>query len=105
MKGIRGDLVTAIKTGNVILGSKSVISALLTENPRMVLISGNCAKDVKERIVYYSKLAGVPCHTAKEDGMEVASVCGKPFPVSALAVMDEGESSLLLKFQTDVKES
>lgn len=99
MKDIRGDLGTVLKTGKISIGSESVVSALLTGNPKLVLISGNCSNDLKERAVYYSQLAKIPSHITKETSTELGSICGKPFPVSIVAVMDEGESSILPKFE------
>jgi large subunit ribosomal protein L30e len=101
MKDIRSDLGMVIKTGKVDLGENKVLSALLTGSPKLVLISGNCPNELKERVVYYSMLSATPCHTAEENSIEVGSVCGKPFPVSVLAVMDEGESNILGKFKKD----
>lgn len=99
MKDVRSDLGTVLKTGRVELGTKKVLSILLTGNPKLVLVSGNCPKEIKERVTYYARLANVPSSVVSESSIELGSVCGKPFPVSALAVMDVGDSDILSKFK------
>lgn len=101
MKDIKKDIRSVIKTGRICIGSKSVISSLLTGNPKLILISSNCPSDIRERIIYYSKLSNIHYHIAKEGGLELGSVCGKPFPVSALGVIDEGESNILMEFKKE----
>lgn len=94
-----------IKTGKVDVGENAVLSALLTSSPKLILISGNCPTKLKERVIYYSMLSATPFHIAEENSIELGSVCGKPFPVSVLAVMDEGESNILSKIRKDDKKA
>jgi large subunit ribosomal protein L30e len=100
MKDIRSDLGSVIKTGKIEVGSKNVLSGLLMENPKLVIISGNCPNDVKERVVYYSRLSKTPYHITEENSVELGSICGKPFPVCALSVKDAGESDIVSKYKT-----
>lgn len=101
MKDVRSDLGTILKTGKVSTGTKNVLSALLTGNPKLVFISGNCPNDVKERVVYYSRLSNTPYHITEESSVELGSICGKPFPVCALSVMDAGESDIISKYKAE----
>ena len=105
MKDIKGDMGTVLKTGKISAGSKNVISALLTANPKLVLISGNCPNDLKEQVVYYSMLSSVPYSVTDETSMELGSVCAKPFPASVVAVMDAGESDILSKLKKDTEKT
>ena len=95
IKDLRTKLGNVIKTGKVILGSKSTTTALLTANPKMIILSRNCPEKEREQITYYSKLANVPLETAEENSMELGSICSKPFPVSAIGILDEGDSGIL----------
>ena len=88
-------LNVAINTGNVAIGSNKTIKSLLYENPKLTLLSSNCPKQKKETITYYSKIADIPCITLKENSIEVGSSCGRPHPISAVSIIDEGESNIL----------
>jgi len=98
MEDLEESIDSAIKTGRVILGSKSVINALLISNVKLVILSSNCPQDTKERIIYYSKLSGTPYKIINNNSLELGSICGKLFPVSAIGVIDPGESNILKNF-------
>jgi large subunit ribosomal protein L30e len=95
MKQLKQKLGNAVRTGKLVLGSKNVIKLLFNGTSKLIVISANCPTDVKERVVYYCKLAEVPYHVAESTGLEIGAACGKPFNVSALAVIQEGDSKIL----------
>jgi len=95
MKGLTERISSTVKTGKVVRGSKKVIYALLMGNPKLIILSENCAREIKDRIKYYSKLSDIPCKTVSETSLELGSICGRPFPISTLAVIDQGDSDIL----------
>lgn len=95
MKDLKKEINDVMKTGKITIGAKSVSRALLNSNPRLILVSSNCPNNVREDIVYYSKLSNVPYKMLPNDGLELGSMCGRPFPVSTLGIIDEGESGIL----------
>jgi large subunit ribosomal protein L30e len=95
MKDLRQKLTNAIDSGKVTLGSKKVMKELLVGSPKLVILSSNSPTATRERVIYYSMLADVPYYMAQEDASELGSICGKPFGVSAVCVLDEGESGIL----------
>ena len=92
---IKKQLNVAITTGKVALGSNQTINSLLHDNPKTVLISSNCPKEQRETITYYCKLANIHCTTLKENSAEIGSSCGRPHPISAVSILDQGESNIL----------
>ncbi len=105
MKDIKGDIGTVLKTGKISVGSKNVLSGLLTASPKLVLISGNCPNNLKEQVVYYSMLSNIPYTITDETSAELGSICGKPFPASAVAIIDAGESDILSKSKKDAEKT
>ncbi len=97
MSDIKEEVSRAVKTGKVVLGSKKTIKSLLTGNPKLIVVSDSCTNELKDRLSYYSTLAGIPCKTVEGTTLELGSLCGKPYTVSALAVLDAGKSKLLDK--------
>jgi large subunit ribosomal protein L30e len=92
---VKKQINTAIDTGKVEFGSNATIDALLYGKPKVILLSGNCPKEQKEAISYYASIANVKCAVLKESSIELGSACGRPHPLSALTVLDEGESTIL----------
>ena len=92
---VKKQINTAIDTGKVIMGSNKTIDNVLYDKPKLVLLSSNCPRQQKESLTYYTQLAGIPCVTLSESSLELGSACGRPHPLSALAIMDEGDSTIL----------
>ncbi len=82
----------ALRTGKVYLGSKRTIKAARKGEAKMVIVAKNCPKEVLEKLKKYD----VKIVTVDKTNMELGALCGKPFSVAALAIIDEGESEILL---------
>jgi len=99
MKDLKDDIGSVMKTGKVAIGSERAIKTLLIGNPMLIILSSNCPDNVREKIIYYSRLSKIPYNTIKDNSIELGSICGKPFPVSAIGIVNEGESDILTKFR------
>ncbi|MFH1056048.1 MAG: 50S ribosomal protein L30e [Candidatus Altiarchaeota archaeon] len=92
---VKQQLNNVIETGKVVLGSKETMSAILHGKPKLILLSGNCPQRERESLKYYCKLSKTPCVTLKESSIEIGSSLGRPYPISSIAVLDQGESTIL----------
>ncbi|MBC7081076.1 MAG: 50S ribosomal protein L30e [Thermoplasmatales archaeon] len=86
---IEKELLRAVKTGKVLFGSKMVIKKI--DDAKAVVISSDCVQ--KEKIMSFAK--DKPVYIYNGNNLELGNVCGKPFGVSALAIIDEGKSGIL----------
>ncbi|MCD6114657.1 MAG: 50S ribosomal protein L30e [Thermoprotei archaeon] len=89
------ELRMAIKTGKVRFGSKEAIKALKHGKAKMVIIAANAPKEIKDDILYYAKLSKIPVYIFQGTSVELGTICGKPFMVSAITIYDEGDSRIL----------
>jgi len=82
-------LRTAIITGNVRFGLEQTKKTMETGEARLVIVSDNCPEESIKRAesVRVIEFSG--------NNMELGAACGKPFSISALAVLDPGESNIL----------
>jgi len=85
----------AVDKGKVLLGAKESLNATLNKEAKLVIMSSNCPRPQREDLERYSGISKVKIYRFKGTSMELGSVCGKPFPVSMLAVLDPGESEVL----------
>ncbi|MBI5680251.1 MAG: 50S ribosomal protein L30e [Methanobacterium sp.] len=90
-RGIR----VAVDTGTVTLGSDKSVQALKLGKGKLVIIADNCPEEVREDVMYYSKLSDIPVYTYEGTSVELGSVCGKPFTVATLIIKDQGDSTIL----------
>jgi len=85
----------AVDTGKVEFGVNSALRLASSGEARLIVISSNCPKKFKEDITYYSKLSKTAVYGFGGTSLELGSLCGKPFPISALSIHDPGNSNIL----------
>ena len=82
----------ALKTGKVFLGQNSTRECIVEGKARLVVVARNCPEEFKR---YLSTTKDVPVHVFGGSGVQLGMACGKPFLVSALAIVEPGESDIL----------
>jgi large subunit ribosomal protein L30e len=88
------DLGRAIKaaatTGKVVYGVQQAEKAVNNGAAKMVIVADNCPSE-------FLRSGNTSIKVVKFEGtnMELGALCGKPFSVSALAVIDKGTSNIL----------
>ena len=82
----------AIRTGNVILGQNNTEHCINEGRAQMVVLAGNCPEKFREDV---GAREGLFVYTFPGSSVQLGKACGKPFMVSALAVVEPGESDIL----------
>jgi len=82
----------AIKTGEVILGQNQTEQSINEGSAQMVVLAANCPENFRETI---RSMADLFIFTFDGSSVQLGKACGKPFMVSALAVVNPGESDIL----------
>ncbi|HLC48185.1 MAG TPA: 50S ribosomal protein L30e [Candidatus Norongarragalinales archaeon] len=85
----------AVDTGKVELGSKKARKLALIGGAKLIILANNMPKDTLRDIEHYSKLSNVPILEYKGTSIELGTICGKPFTVSVLSIIEEGHSEIL----------
>ncbi len=89
----------AVDTGKVALGADGTLKRAMHGDAKLVILSSNCPAERKMDLEHYSKLSNVPVVEFIGSSVELGVACGKPFPVSAMSVIDEGNSDILKAVQ------
>ena len=90
------ELRIAIRTGKVVLGSNNTIKLTKLGKAKLVVIASNAPPHIKKDIKYYTRLSNIPVYEYEGTNLELGAICGKPFSVASLAIVDPGESNILL---------
>ena len=85
----------AVDTGKVLFGFKTTEKSILKSEGGLVIISANTPKLEVERIEALAQAAGIPYYHHSATGLELGSICGKPFIISVMLVKDPGKSKVL----------
>ena len=95
MIDIEKAITTAVKTGKVSFGANSAIKNAKTGKIKLIILASNCPRDTREDIEYNCKLSKIPLIVYKGSSIDLATVCGKPFMISALSIRESGDSEIL----------
>ncbi|MDD1672880.1 MAG: 50S ribosomal protein L30e [Methanomicrobiales archaeon] len=82
----------AIKTGDVILGQNKTQDTIQQGKARLVILAKNSSGSFQQ-LVTHNK--GLLVYIYEGTSTQLGKACGKPFLVSALAILDPGESDIL----------
>ena len=85
----------AVDTGKVLFGTKSSGKSLKNGTAKLLIIANNVPQLEKEKLVALAETSRTPNYMFSGSGLELGSVCGKPFTVSVMVVEDEGKSKVL----------
>ncbi len=83
-----------LETGKVSFGSETTIKAIKRGNARGVVLSSNCPEQKAREITELAKNAGIRIYAYPGTSLELGEACGKPFPISAIAIYDYGDADL-----------
>ncbi|NOZ58614.1 MAG: 50S ribosomal protein L30e [Euryarchaeota archaeon] len=84
----------AVDTGKVYLGAKQTLSAVRSGEAKLVVVASNCPEHAKSDLLRFAELAGIPVYEYPGTSLELGAVCGKPYVVSMLAVIEAGDSDI-----------
>ena len=84
-----------VESGEVGFGSKRGVKDILNGKMKLAVIAGNVPSTLAEDVRRFGELSEIPLVEFPGSSMELGAICGKPFPVSILAVYNEGVSNIL----------
>jgi large subunit ribosomal protein L30e len=90
---VQRSLRTVMATGKVLVGADQTAKALSRGEAKLVILATNAPNAEDIRAAATKKK--VPVYAFDGMGTALGPACGKPFAISALAVLDAGESDVL----------
>ncbi|MHA1311437.1 MAG: 50S ribosomal protein L30e [Candidatus Helarchaeota archaeon] len=85
-----------LKTGKVIIGSKRSLKAIKQGNVRMVIKASNCPDHIASDIYKYCNEfePKIDIYEFKGSSLDLGFLCGKPYMISVLGIISEGDSDI-----------
>ena len=84
-----------LESGVVRLGERETQQMARTGKGKLMVMATNAPAESAADLRRYCGLGNVPLLFYPGTSMELGSVCGKPFPVSMLTVMEAGNSPIM----------
>jgi len=88
-------IASAVSTGECRIGANSSIKALRAGTVKLVVVASNCRKEEYEDISRYASLTETKMYRFEGTSWDLGEVIGKPFMVSAIAIIKQGDSKIL----------
>ena len=86
-----------IKTGKVVIGAKRSVEAVKLGNAKGVVLVTKLPKRIESDMLYYARVSGVKVVRFNGSSYDLGVTIGKPYPVSAIAILEPGDSSILVE--------
>lgn len=85
-------LKVALETGTVRIGLHETLDAAKSKKARLLIVAKTCPDLAlsKERAV-----GKIPVYHYEGTAVDLGQACGRPFPISAMAILDPGSSAIL----------
>ncbi len=89
------ELQMVLKTGSVVIGSRNTIRLAKLGKAKLIIIASNAPPEIKKDLKYYAKLSNIPVYEFPGTNMELGALCGKPFSIASMAIVDPGQSNIV----------
>jgi large subunit ribosomal protein L30e len=85
-------LKVALETGKVKLGVHQALEAAEAKKAKLLIVTSSCPDAKLRSDRTYGK---IPIYHYDGTAVELGQACGRPFPISAMAILDAGSSAIL----------
>jgi large subunit ribosomal protein L30e len=85
-------LKVALETGTVKLGVRETVAAAEGKKAKLLIVTTSCPNEKLKSDRTWGK---IPIYHYEGTAVELGQACGRPFPISAMAVLDAGSSAIL----------
>ncbi|MCX6798886.1 MAG: 50S ribosomal protein L30e [Candidatus Diapherotrites archaeon] len=89
------ELRRAVDSGKVLFGLREARKSILKGTAQLVIVSANAKKGESETVRQLCGTSSAPFYQFNATGLQLGSLCGKPFVVSFATVEKAGKSKLL----------
>lgn len=95
MADLSNDIRLAVDSGKVALGVNGVSRSILAKDAKLIVIASKNKSGRIGDMMHLAKLSSIKVHMFEGTSMDLGVVCGKPYSVSVLSVIDSGNSKIL----------
>jgi large subunit ribosomal protein L30e len=85
-------LKVALETGKVRLGVHETLEAAEAKKAKLLIVTKSCPDEKLRSERAYGK---IPIYHYDGSAVDLGQACGRPFPISAMAILDAGSSAIL----------
>ena len=80
------DIQDALKSGNAVVGTREALKFIKANQAKVIVMANNVPENVRSEIEHVAKFGSSKFETFDGNSRDFGTFCGKPFPVSVLAI-------------------
>jgi large subunit ribosomal protein L30e len=85
-------LKVALETGRVKIGLSETLAATKANKARLVIVARTCPDP---KLASGRQIGKAPVYHYDGTAVDLGQACGRPYPISAMAILDPGSSAIL----------
>ena len=88
----------AVRTGKTVIGTKSVLKYINSNDFRVIILAQNCPVEYKSRIeimVNSKESNRIPIYNYPSSSLDLGTAAGKPHMIAVMGIISPGDSSIL----------
>lgn len=95
MADLANDIRLAVDSGKTALGLNTVVESIKNSSAKLVIVAEKNKESNLHDILHIADIAGIKVIKFEGDPVELGAVCGRPFSISALSILEPGNSNIL----------
>lgn len=95
MADLSTNIRLAVDSGKVALGINKAMDSLKQNSSKLLIAASKGKSADLQDIMHVAKISGVKLVLFEGNSMELGAICGKPFSVSVLSIIEPGNSKIL----------
>lgn len=88
MADIANDIRLAVDSGKTALGINRVMDTIKDSTSKLLVVASKNKKGTVQDIEHMARISNIKVVVFEGTSMELGAVCGKPFSVSAVSIID-----------------
>ena len=89
------DIRLAVDSGKTAIGLNTATATIKDSSAKLIIVAEKSKESNMKDLVHMAKVAGIKIIEFNGNPVELGAVCGKPFSVSAISVIEPGNSNIL----------
>jgi large subunit ribosomal protein L30e len=95
MTDLTNDIRLAVDSGKVAIGMNMVTKSIKRNDAKLIILAKSSETSRLRDIVHVAGVAEIKLLKFDGNPVELGAVCGKPFSVSVLSIIEPGNSNIL----------
>lgn len=95
MANLANDIRLAVDSGKTAIGMRDVMRSINSNEAKLVILSSTLEHSRMDDIKHVAKINGTEVIMFTGNPVELGTVCGKPYSISVLSILEQGDSKIL----------